>query len=440
MASTLLLHLSDIHFNGKLASPLFDLDAEIRSALERDLEGLHAQLGDFGGLIISGDVAFSGTDHQYEQAVKWVKTICAFVGCPDGNVWTVPGNHDVDRGLIRSSKSIRLLQDDLRGSGADLNRRIEESLIGDAAAGESLFRPIAAYNDFAGIFHCDVSREKPYWEHTLILNDRSRLKLRGITSTLVSDSTDNDRDRKLVVGAVQYRFLQEPGTEYMVICHHPPEWLLDRDAAEDAFRTHTRIQIFGHKHSPRAFRIANGVRLAAGATHPDRAELNWRPAYNVLGIGVEGSGNHREMVLDVYGRVWEDGSRSFQPIVVINGQGHEAFRIPLAPWENVVVGPAQVSSQEFDPDTSIFAEEDLGSEKLMNPARMLMYRFLTLPYVSKVEIATGLGLLSNDDAGIAEPELYLRYYSRAKDQGILAKFWDAVERAHGGQATRNPFS
>jgi hypothetical protein len=58
----------------------------------------------------------------------------------------------------------------------------------------------------------------------------------------------------------------------------------------------------------------------------------------------------------------------------------------------------------------------------MNPVRELMYRFMTLSYLSKLDVARQLDLPANEEEGIGEPDLFLRYYDRAKTKGLLAKF------------------
>lgn len=117
------VHLSDIHFHGNLRSEIFDLDTEVRVELERDLGRVKDQQGTMDAILVSGDIAFSGKKDQYDQARLWLEKICEIVGCPKSNVWTVPGNHDVDRDVIGASKHVRLLQDDLRSANEKLDGR-----------------------------------------------------------------------------------------------------------------------------------------------------------------------------------------------------------------------------------------------------------------------------------------------------------------------------
>jgi 3',5'-cyclic AMP phosphodiesterase CpdA len=218
---TVFLHLSDIHFHGKLRSAAFDLDCEVRAQLEADLRRLRNEVAAFDGLLISGDIAFSGEASQYEQAREWIEAICALIGCPSSNVWTVPGNHDVDRSKIKASKTIRLLQRDLRAPDGHLDERLEETFA-DPSASAALFEPIVAYNEFASRYNCRVGPDRPYWEHSIVLNDQSLLTIRGLTSTFVSNSDDDDGKFRLLLGSAQCTFNEREGVEYLVMCHHPP--------------------------------------------------------------------------------------------------------------------------------------------------------------------------------------------------------------------------
>src|SRR6266536_4738435 len=87
-----LLHLSDIHFK-KLD---FDIDHDLRNQLQRDVKELAEGKGSVQGVLITGDVAFSAKPEEYEIALDWLEKLCGQIHCPSSNVWTIPGNHDVD--------------------------------------------------------------------------------------------------------------------------------------------------------------------------------------------------------------------------------------------------------------------------------------------------------------------------------------------------------
>src|SRR4051812_43014010 len=96
----LLAHLSDIHYSGYGA---WDLDADLRRQLITDLRGLVPEYGDLNGVLVGGDVARIASTDEYEDARQWLDQVCEVGGCRESNVWTVPGNHDVDRTRIGAS-------------------------------------------------------------------------------------------------------------------------------------------------------------------------------------------------------------------------------------------------------------------------------------------------------------------------------------------------
>lgn len=49
------------------------------------------------GILVTGDVAFSGKTEQYDAAGKWLDALAEGIGCSIHQVQMVPGNHDVDR-------------------------------------------------------------------------------------------------------------------------------------------------------------------------------------------------------------------------------------------------------------------------------------------------------------------------------------------------------
>ena len=65
----------------------------------------------------------------------------------------------------------------------------------------------------------------------------------------------------------------------------------------------------------------------------------------------------------------------------------------------------------------------------MDPKKQLVYRFLSLPYTQIIEIAVGLRLLTDQDKGVEDLELFKRFIARAEKRGreTMAQLWDLVE-------------
>lgn len=76
----------------------------------------------------------------------------------------------------------------------------------------------------------------------------------------------------------------------------------------------------------------------------------------------------------------------------------------------------------------------------MEPARILVYRFLSLPHVTRLDIARMLELYPDDAQGLDDGEVINRILKRASDESKLAAFWDEIERKHAdGKYESNPF-
>lgn len=444
--SIVLLHLSDIHFRRGISEGVFDLDSDVRNELEISATRVSESLEGANGVVVTGDVAFSGKLEEYSIAIKWLDSVCDRIGCPKENVWTIPGNHDVDRSMIEQSKILQTLHKELRPSNAaDVDKQIKYFLE-DPEAKDLLYRPIMNYNEFAGPYKCQIDADHPFWEHDLKLNDGSILRMRGLNSTLVSDNLDDDATNKLIVGTFQATATRQYGVEYMVLCHHPPQWLKDHDAIVDILSARARLQLFGHKHRQRINSInQQTLSIVAGATHPERREPNWLPTFNFLEISISGSREERLLNIKVHPQIWSEVDQKFKPDVDANGLAVRAYQFPIDAWEMSSPDPqADLARpiQELDISSAeirMREEKRLNQGQGMNSARRLTYRFLRLPYHTRIKIAQDLELLHDDDKGLSDSELFGRLFRRASDKNMLADLWDKVEAAHGDNQGDNPY-
>lgn len=443
--STVLVHLSDIHFRGGHSGTSHDLNTDLRDQLERDAKVMRDRLGAIHGIIVSGDIGFSGKKEDYAIAGKWLDSLCSRLDCPTENVWLVPGNHDVDREIIDKSKIIQALQRDIRSAGTSVDERLRECLYEDKEAGAALFKPLQAYSSFAARYRCEINEARFWWEDNLELNDGSTLRLHGATSTLVSSALDDDGAHRLLLGSAQTLLRQEDGVEHLFVCHHPPDWLQDRDAVEDMLRSRARIQLFGHKHAARGAQIDSSVRLVAGATHPDRAEAAWTPSYNIIVLSVERVAGRRYLQVDWYSRVWSRQDLCFRG-ELFGSADVRRYSLQLPNWTRPATGSG---IQQTEPETRMEPAETSVSQvggspvtggRLVNPARKLTYRFMSLPYQVRLEVAQSLSLIEDEDSDLQEAQRYETYFRRANERGLLEKLWETVERAHGSEPqSENPF-
>jgi hypothetical protein len=319
-AQIVLLHLSDIHFRKDRAGDPHDPDADLRNELERDLRTIRTTLVQrVDGIIVSGDIAFGGQPEEFEFAEGWLERLRELIDCPKDSIMVSPGNHDVDRSVIPQGGEIDLLHEEIR-SAADLQTRDERiaAILRDGEKGEKMFKPMEAYNAFAQKYGCSVTAARPYWERDFQLARSVVLRIRGMTSTLVSSPRDNEQTHKLVYGAAQRTLLRIDDVFRMVVGHHPPSWTMEGDEADRIFGERSVIQLFGHKHESWFRRIGCGIRVIAGAVHPDRAEHHWEPRYSLIALRLDDDGR---LHIRVYPRVWKREEMIF--MADINSKYHD---------------------------------------------------------------------------------------------------------------------
>ncbi len=360
-------------------------------------------------------------------------------------MWTVPGNHDVLRSSVADSQLLQDLHRNIRAAAPDnLDETLKRYLVKDKEAGPLLFRPIENYNRMAGRFGCDINPEKPFWSDNLPLNDGSTLRLCGLNSALVSDPLDDEE--KLVLGSVQSEraLLREDGVEYLVLCHHPLDWLLDHDAVDESFTALARVQLFGHKHTFRLMPIGETLRLSAGAVHPSKREPKWEPRYNFLTISVALGDKGRALRVIVHPRIWKDGDKAFQADFDAEGKENRSFELPIPDFERTSAAAVTAESEGdvvevIDDDETMVTSAGQTDSKY--PARRLVYRFLSLPYRLQIAIAQDLKLLHDEDVDLTPNGICRLVCKRARDGAQLAKLWNAIEAAHGVEEIKeNPFA
>lgn len=442
MDKLVFVHLSDIHFTRASGVSVHDLDRNVRNELVLDATKVAKQIGPVTGVLVTGDIAFSGSEVEFEHATNWLRDFCRAIGCAEESVWVVPGNHDVAREKTKR-KLTRMLHQGVRKDASDVDKELRE-IFSDAQSAAALLEPLADYNKFAGRFGCSISAEKHYWERDLTLACGTPVRLRGLTSALVSN--EEDKRTAIVLGAAQATVERAPGVLHMTLCHHPPDWLRDHDAVEDHLKSKVHIQLFGHKHSQRIDEINGMVRLVAGAMHPERNEGVWLPTYNFLEISRR---DGDRIGLRVYQRQWNQPDTNFvawrDPN---NGEDHREFfwsgfpdPAKTAPHSVVACeagGPA-VAASELNPVVAITLTEKDDSMPPPDNQRRLAYRFLTLPFRHQISVAKNLDVLTDADRALSDEALFRVLFKRAREKVLLGKLWAETEKLHAEPADFNPF-
>jgi predicted phosphodiesterase len=353
----------------------------------------------------------------------------------------VPGNHDVDRD-VASRKVTKTFHDAIRTKqGPALDKELQEILLDEQSA-EALLSPLAEYNKFAARFQCSISAAKPFWERDLTLPCGTVIRIRGLCSTLVSNK--HDTKNNIVLGSAQVSVHRLDGIEYLTLCHHPPEWLLDHDTVITHLESKVRIQLFGHKHSQRVQKINGKLRVAAGAMHPEREGVDWEPTYNVLEIERRDADH---VGVRLFPRRWHKTSCRFVADADPDtGRDHveqlwEGIRCP-PPKEQPANGPHDVKRDELAfsvVDIPQKMGKDTDAMPPPNHERRLTFRFLTLSFRRQIAVANSLNVLTDEDLALNDEPLFRELFKRAAANGLLGKLWEETEKRHADPAPFNPF-
>jgi predicted MPP superfamily phosphohydrolase len=429
----LMLHISDIHFKApECLDPSQDPDLAIRTRMMRDLAQQVGTLGYVSAILIGGDVAYKAAPEEYETAWNWIQQLAAISGCPKGRIFVVPGNHDVDRAVIKKNVPTQSAQHMVASAAPnDREWRLGQQLA-DEASGQSLLAAHSAYNDFAAPFGCQIWPTKPFWHQDIPLENGVTLRIYGLTSTLLSGQNgDDDVQGGLYLGPRQTVLDPMPNTANLVLVHHPIEWLTDAEAVDDALTTRAAFHLFGHKHKQRAV-MGEYVRIGAAAVNPSRNEQPYQPGYNLIGLEVAGKGDDRHIKVELRQRRLQDNPERF--IAITNAQGGDIFRtsIPLPEEASLpVLGGTRVAPEvamaQHDPAGAAVvhdAEAAMGDPD----TRDLLYRFWRLTSSQRRGIAQNLGLLEDGDMRLPEPERYGRALIRAGERNLINDVAAAVAR------------
>ena len=428
----LLLHISDIHFRSPdCLDPNLDPDRPYRTRMQHDIRACVAKLGSAGAILIGGDIAFKGAPEEYQTALVWIRELATEAGCPLERIFVIPGNHDVDREIILNKPAVRNAQTAI--AGADRNGREHEfrTQISDGDTARSLLAPLAAYNDFAKHFNCQVFLpDHLYWKQDLDLEDGVVLRVHGLTSTLLSgtDGTEDTRE-SLYLSPLQTVLDPRDNVVNVVLSHHPPDWFMDQDDADEAICSRAAIHMFGHKHRQRITREVGYVRFSAGAVNPDRKGLGWCPGYNLIDVHVTGSGRERMLMIDAHCRQWQSNPDQFRPF--LTQQGEEVFRHSIRfpdlqhadALTEILVATASAGRTDAAAPAAVVAaqksEADVEAAMGDTSTRNLVFRFWNLTSSQRREITLRLGLISQDEIHLPEPERYGRGLLRAGERQKL---------------------
>ncbi|CAN7783118.1 metallophosphoesterase [Cupriavidus necator] len=449
------VHLSDIHFGQEKNGGDFVVNNDAKRRLIDDARAEVAKLGGkASGVIVTGDIAYSGKEREYRTAAEWLGELTGAIGCERVNVQMVPGNHDIDRDKISGWMDCVLTQIREKGDA------VLDPLLDSAEGCDFLYGRFAAYRDFALDYECelDLNGQMSSGGRLELAKGRS-IKFVRLNSALICSRKDDEG--KLILGKRQQVLPEENGEEIIVLVHHPLNWFQDSGKARNYIRNRARVLISGHEHFPRlqVDTVEAGrdlLHLAAGATNPEKVVEDYTYKYNILIF--EWDEGADALAVTINPRTWDDNLTRFRrDDAFMEGRSDRQVlaspnfrRAPRPTVTSSADRPASNGAPEVEPvaiasATASPADATLNAANLAEPAadvepsptvdqRLLQLRFFQeLPEGERLKALLELGAIRPDFSGRLDHSMERRLFRMLIKQG---KAQPIVERLDFAEAKK----
>ena len=421
MAKRAFVFFSDIHFYLNSGNPA-DINADIRNAIFQDIaENAKTDLGTVDGILVGGDIAFSGKAQEYKIAKEFLDNVADIFNISKSEIFCVPGNHDVDQSIASMSHLLYSAQQALDSADAiDTADDLFEKYVTDVAANNILFKPIEYYNDFAKQYSCDFHKQQINWQDDFELDFGLTLRLHGMNSCYISNKDDHaqgEEGRPMYIGQAQLP-LRKEDVVYMTICHHPPEnWKFKHDL-EERLNKRADIQLFGHRHTQEITLSDDNLIIKLGATHPVR-KGEWKPSYCWITIESSIAECNRSIDICIFPRVLSEDRDAFIPdSKYCKDKSFICHSIAIDKKRRRNIRDGTVTDEPLLSIPQIKTEEPSDRE--------LVYLFCEIPFIKQTEILLRFNLLDNPQMGTKYSTMINDIIQRAKITGIYSDFRDAI--------------
>lgn len=426
------VHLSDIHFGQEKAGQLIPYN-DIRDALIEDCRKMRQQFPTCSGILVSGDIAFSGISDQYKDAAKFLDQLSSVLGCDREAVCVVPGNHDVIVGHVTSA-----ILEEVRDSKKHDENSVQGLLEKLSKEHEKIethpcLKPQLQYHEFASQYGCHfVSTKYPYWFKKLVFPTRE-FHLVGLNTVQFSNLEDSKA--KLVLGNAQFTLPRKAGIEYIVMMHHPADWCMDSQLAEQQLVGKARVLITGHEHAPaiKTIQHEHGVEqvvIRSGATTPPHQERFYKYTYNWLEMTIRELNGHEYLDVKIYPRLWVPERVEFVADSIrmeLDQKGGRVFSVRCS--ERLQLTASEPTASTTKATIEVNEELPMSAEETDDPdfarVRLLFWR---LPAPVRRSILTEMDVLSGDKADSISQTDERILLNRLKSQGKLGLLWDRIKQ------------
>lgn len=421
MSQLSFIHLSDIHFVKSSNDPS-DIDKDLREAIINDLEiNGRENLKNVVGILVTGDIAFSGNKKEYEIAKEYLNRVCNVLHINPSNVYCVPGNHDVNQSVVNSSDLIFTAQ-----NAVDEKRTIDDAdkifskYISDNNF-NVLFKPIDEYNEFAKRFECDISSDNIFWQKDFVLEENLKLRIIGINSSFLSNRTDHQKDkpdRLMYIGQAQIP-CYETNVATLLMCHHPPQCWKFKDDILQRINKRADIQLYGHMHSQSVEIMDENAIIYSGAVHPTRT-IDWLPRYNWITISSKTENDERILKVEIYPRCLTVDRDAFtMDSTCPQGENHISHEINIDRKRKAALQDCKKEAlvkDEIDSCTQIISVTET-SEQI--DEHKIIYDFYEISWIDQIDILIQLSLITKETSTTLDVKMISEAINRAREQGKL---------------------
>lgn len=233
LESAVLVHLTDLHIKNVASTAVARLRS-IAGAIGGLMEGPTPVI-----IMISGDIAYSGKNSQYQLALDAIKELTTQLSKwspPAVYVVTSPGNHDCDFDALPVPVRNALLESDLNAEGA-------ESIVDALAPTQSAFREFT--NQVSGGFQHKTNQilSEAHFELGAF-----RIKFISVNTSLTSQI--KEQPGKLRLPKALLIDVAKDADFSVTLLHHPLNWYTPRDAVSisEWLDTVADLVVIGHEH------------------------------------------------------------------------------------------------------------------------------------------------------------------------------------------------
>lgn len=300
------LHLSDIHLHAEHGGKEWSQNV-VRKAFERDVPGLLKGANVVPSVVlITGDVAYSGKEEEYQRAFSLLTDLqAALPGRPP--IVHIPGNHDVCWDDVAPEVD-SALRDELNDSQQVIDFMVERRERARRRSSQLKFENYARFRDrchaeLSGSIEIEVG-ESGFYVQTKMATEAGSVGIAGLNSAwLCTRDADEATDRgQLVLGEPLLSGALEhlDGADLKIaLIHHPPGHLWYRDfdrRGQDAYLVSFDVVLTGHEHEDDAHTqhdLGEGrtqLRVAAGALytpeHGSGSDTGYPKSFNAARVSL----------------------------------------------------------------------------------------------------------------------------------------------------------